>query len=1016
MKKLLLTLLTLCAGTVAFAQLNASGEGFYRIMSSQLHYLTLQSERFTFDRTVFPPTIDMSAMVMVEAGNNYANIVSNPASVFYIKRYGDSGNEYDLQSQGLDTWEMSQQRFHLTIAGANNTNPYTMKVKGTYSGVSFEQTLGEDYTNRVLTAYGPSNYTWYITPVNSSDDNSYFGINPQFSVSDKFYSSFYASFAFNFASTGLKAYAVDSVDYKHAIVIIKEISGTVPAATPVLIECSSALPEANRLNLFASGGTQPKRNLLEGVYFNKAGKMESQTPYDENTMRVLGLASDGTLAFVKAPTNQRTVLANTAYLKVINGAPTEFKIMTRQQYDDAPEVTIKLNDATREYGDVNPTFTYTVSGGEVRGYIYPSCEATGTTNVGQYPITLNTSGIVNTKVNVIPGTLTITKAPLTVTAGEFTRMKGEANPDMSNLTYSGFKNGQGASVLSARPTATCSADRESPGGVYEVQVGGGISQNYDFKYVFGKLTVYDARVKVDDAERYYGHTNPFFSYSPKNVLTGQPVYTTDADLESGVGVYTVNMSRGSVENEWVIYESGKLTVKPAPVTVSFTQSDYTIAQGQPLPTFSLAYQGFCNGQSQYDALDELPYVVYAENAKKGIEGNYLLQIGGGHAKNGNYTLTYSTAMLHIVKADPVTLSADTLVRYYGEANPELTFKSEGADLQGTPELSCEATEKSPAGSYDIVISTGTVTNFNVTYKNAKLIVKPAPLTISAGEYTMQQGQEVPAFTISYEGFKNGETADTEGVFTTKPTLSCSAVSSSAPGEYAINISDAVAPNYEITYKPGKLVVTQAEKLTIMASNYRYKYGQGAPSEFRYSTSGPEMIGEPTLTCKALAHPLVGEYVIEVGIGTVKNYNVELINGTFKVDPADLYVSVGEYKRYTGQENPEFKLQYEGFVYGDSEMVITKKPTVTTTATKDSPAGEYEIVVWNDGESYNYNLIPVNGKLTIEVDPVGVTSLDADGSTFDVYTTTGLLVKKDATSLKGLAKGVYIVNGKKVIVK
>lgn len=39
-----------------------------------------------------------------------------------------------------------------------------------------------------------------------------------------------------------------------------------------------------------------------------------------------------------------------------------------------------------------------------------------------------------------------------------------------------------------------------------------------------------------------------------------------------------------------------------------------------------------------------------------------------------------------------------------------------------------------------------------------------------------------------------------------------------------------------------------------------------------------------------------------------------------------------------------------------------------------------------------------------------------GKTFDVYSIDGMLVRKNATSLSGLAKGVYVVNGKKYIAK
>jgi hypothetical protein len=47
-------------------------------------------------------------------------------------------------------------------------------------------------------------------------------------------------------------------------------------------------------------------------------------------------------------------------------------------------------------------------------------------------------------------------------------------------------------------------------------------------------------------------------------------------------------------------------------------------------------------------------------------------------------------------------------------------------------------------------------------------------------------------------------------------------------------------------------------------------------------------------------------------------------------------------------------------------------------------------------------------------PSSTASLTAgQGGTFDVYSLTGILVRRNATSLKGLKPGVYIINGQKV---
>lgn len=59
------------------------------------------------------------------------------------------------------------------------------------------------------------------------------------------------------------------------------------------------------------------------------------------------------------------------------------------------------------------------------------------------------------------------------------------------------------------------------------------------------------------------------------------------------------------------------------------------------------------------------------------------------------------------------------------------------------------------------------------------------------------------------------------------------------------------------------------------------------------------------------------------------------------------------------------------------------------------------------------------KLNISIDgeTTGISNIDAKTATSnDVYSVSGVLVKKGAKSLNGLAKGVYIVNGKSVIVK
>ena len=59
-------------------------------------------------------------------------------------------------------------------------------------------------------------------------------------------------------------------------------------------------------------------------------------------------------------------------------------------------------------------------------------------------------------------------------------------------------------------------------------------------------------------------------------------------------------------------------------------------------------------------------------------------------------------------------------------------------------------------------------------------------------------------------------------------------------------------------------------------------------------------------------------------------------------------------------------------------------------------------------------------LSLDIEGEGTTGIESivaeEGETFDVYTLTGVKVRTAATGLDGLQRGIYIVNGKKVLVK
>jgi hypothetical protein len=157
---------------------------------------------------------------------------------------------------------------------------------------------------------------------------------------------------------------------------------------------------------------------------------------------------------------------------------------------------------------------------------------------------------------------------------------------------------------------------------------------------------------------------------------------------------------------------------------------------------------------------------------------------------------------------PITISTDNLTMTYGDDVPTLTYKSEGAELNGTPSLTTTATKTSPVGTYPITVTKGTVTNEQVTYVAGTLTITKAPLTVGVKNETITEGDAIPAFTLTYSGFRNSDTEAT--AFTTKPVAKTTATPSSAAGTYPITISGGEAQNYALTYGQGTLTIEEKE--------------------------------------------------------------------------------------------------------------------------------------------------------------------------------------------------------------
>ena len=431
------------------------------------------------------------------------------------------------------------------------------------------------------------------------------------------------------------------------------------------------------------------------------------------------------------------------------------------------------------------------------------------------------------------------------------------------------------------------------------------------------------------------------------------------------------------------YKSAKTSEIPFSITkapLTITAKSYTIRQGSALPTFEATYEGFKNNETSA-VLTKQPAITTATSASE--PGEYEITISGAEAQN--YEISYVKGKLTIVDADALFVRAKSYTIKYGDELPTFEFTSEGATIEGTPTISCEATSASPVGTYPIVITKGSVTHYNTTFVNGTLTIEKAPLKITAKSYTIKQGEELPTFEATYEGFKNNETST---VLTKQPAITTTATSASEPGEYEITISGAEAKNYEISYVKGKLTIAKADAVTVKAKSYTIKYGDELP-KFEFTSEGATLKGTPEIKCEATSKSPVGTYTIVISKGSVTNYNDTYVNGTLTIEKAPLTITAKSYTIKQGEDLPTFEATYEGFKNNETSAVLTKQPTITTTATSASAPGEYEITI-SGAEAQNYEISYVAGKLTIEaVEIVPISETEEKSFSQQVDETTDL---------------------------
>ena len=419
--KFLMVFLTLAVALPAMAQI--SGDGYYRVRNaSTSNYIAIANDKFNYTTVISTAGGGLSSFffdnsnavrrALICAGKylstdihmvNDPDIVLPGALIYAVGQYEDSDNDndYNLIGQGTSLLTLTSgtypgtSRFtfsnrYINIKRSSGTGANTLYTASIYlkddsgtGNLGLRYFVDDNGTFAINESSSATNAKWYVEKV------THFNVQPEVELNGKWYTTLKVPFAFTLSGRVEKAYAITTVS--NGILAYQEITGTIPAGTPVLLQCGS--PNAADCQLIPTG--MPKftapdssveasapvadesssytgTNLLGGTYYcNTDGNLTFETKSGTSSLAathttaasgkfVIGKDANGKLGFITATGNVEgnVMPANKAWLTSTGlfpsvGAPT--LSLYAGTYASAQSVTITAQEGA--------TILYSTDGG-----------------------------------------------------------------------------------------------------------------------------------------------------------------------------------------------------------------------------------------------------------------------------------------------------------------------------------------------------------------------------------------------------------------------------------------------------------------------------------------------------------------------------------------------------------------------------------------------------------------------------------------------------------------------------
>jgi filamentous hemagglutinin family protein len=411
-------------------------------------------------------------------------------------------------------------------------------------------------------------------------------------------------------------------------------------------------------------------------------------------------------------------------------------------YRARPQLTIRADDAAREYGDADPVLRYSGSGlvngdslldAALGGY---ASTAPLTASVGSYATNGSFTSPVGYQIVALPGTLAVTPATLLLSVDNKGKVYGAADPALT-ASLSGFKLGDTAAVVSGLTLSTATG-AAATAGTHAIVGANATAANYRFVYQPGVLTVDKAplQVIIDNKSKTYGDLDPAlsasfsgFRYNDTAAVVDGLSLSTVTGAAATAGTHAITGSNASAANYTMAYQPGTLTVARAPLTITADNKSKVYGAADPVLTATMG--GFKYGDTS-SAVSGLTLST-ATGAEAGAGTHPIV---ASNASAANYAITFVPGVLSVDQAvlsyvaSPATQFQSTPGRPLGGTVTGFAYNDTAASATtGTLAFTSSVTPLSAPGTYAVQGSGLSAANYRFVQAESNgtaLTVLPTP--------------------------------------------------------------------------------------------------------------------------------------------------------------------------------------------------------------------------------------------------------------------------------------------------